>query len=100
MTRRRGDRVRAWRAARGPYTFKHALVQEAAYDSLLKRTRELHGRVGDAILAASGDAADEQSEVLALHFTYGERYPEAWRFARLAGRCVRRRSASAAASSW
>ncbi len=30
------------------YTFKHALVQEAAYESLLKRTRQqLHGRVVD-----------------------------------------------------
>ena len=34
------------------YTFKHVLVQEAAYESLLKRTRrELHGRVVDVILA-------------------------------------------------
>lgn len=53
MTRRRGDRVRAWRAARGTHTFKHALLQEAAYDSLLKRTRELHGRVVDVLVAES-----------------------------------------------
>ncbi len=32
------------------YTFKHALVQEAAYESLLKRTRQqLHGRVVDVL---------------------------------------------------
>src|SRR5262245_44391839 len=32
------------------YVFKHALVQEAAYESLLKRTRQrLHGRVVDAL---------------------------------------------------
>jgi len=29
-------------------------VQEAAYDSLLKRTRELHGRVVDVLVAVSG----------------------------------------------
>src|SRR5215475_206843 len=32
------------------YTFKHALVQEAAYGSLLKRTRQqLHGRVAEIL---------------------------------------------------
>ena len=35
------------------YTFKHALVQEAAYESLLKRTRQqLHGRVVDVLRRA------------------------------------------------
>src|SRR5262249_56160180 len=33
------------------YTFKHALVQEAAYGSLLKRTRQqLHGRVVEVLV--------------------------------------------------
>jgi predicted ATPase len=46
------------------YTFKHALVQEAAYESLLRRTRqELHGRVFDA-LAVGPTAAPE---LLARH---------------------------------
>jgi hypothetical protein len=36
------------------YTFKHALVQEAAYESLLKRTRQqLHGRVVDVLRSGS-----------------------------------------------
>ncbi len=34
------------------YTFKHALVQEAAYESLLKRTRQqFHSRVVDVLRA-------------------------------------------------
>src|ERR1700734_2344800 len=36
------------------YTFKHALVQDAAYDSLLKsRRQELHGKIARAIEAQS-----------------------------------------------
>src|SRR5215470_13446096 len=32
------------------YTFKHALVQDAAYDSLLRRRREeLHGKIASAV---------------------------------------------------
>jgi class 3 adenylate cyclase len=46
------------------YMFKHALVQDTAYESLLKaRRREVHGRITDA-LAAAGDPSPE---VIALH---------------------------------
>jgi tetratricopeptide (TPR) repeat protein len=51
------------------YWFKHALVQEAAYESLLKSARaELHGRVAESIerTAVSGREAD--AAVLAMHF--------------------------------
>jgi predicted ATPase len=59
------------------YTFKHALVQEAAYESLLKRVRQqLHARVCDA-LAANGDGAPAQFEVLAHHAERAGRVDEA-----------------------
>ncbi len=42
------------------YTFRHALVQEAAYESLLKRTRQqLHAKVAD-VLAADENAGPER----------------------------------------
>ncbi len=45
------------------YTFKHALIQEAAYESLLKRTRQqLHARVARAIEATA------DPEVTARHY--------------------------------
>jgi class 3 adenylate cyclase/predicted ATPase len=70
-------------AARSPgalaaFGFRHALVQEAAYQSLLRRERRiLHGRVADA-LAAAGEAAPETPpELLAHHFTEAGRAEQA-----------------------
>ena len=52
------------------YTFKHALVQDAAYDSLLKsRRQELHGRIARAIEERFPNLASTQPEVLAHHLT-------------------------------
>jgi class 3 adenylate cyclase len=51
----------------GTYQFQHALMQEAAYESLLRRDRRnAHGRVADA-LAAAPDHAQARPEVLAVH---------------------------------
>ena len=50
------------------YTFKHALVQEAAYESLLKRTRrQLHSHVVDVILAQFPERAAAEPELVARH---------------------------------
>jgi tetratricopeptide (TPR) repeat protein len=47
------------------YTFKHALIQDAAYQSVLKRTRAtLHGRIAEALENDSSIAP----EVVARHF--------------------------------
>ena len=49
----------------GSYRFKHALIRDAAYDSLLKSRRQaLHRRAADALLAA-----DAEPEAIAHHFT-------------------------------
>ncbi|MGB8362557.1 MAG: adenylate/guanylate cyclase domain-containing protein [Acidimicrobiia bacterium] len=41
----------------GTFGFKHALMQEVAYDTILKRTRrELHGRVADHFIETGGNA--------------------------------------------
>ncbi|MGA9725688.1 MAG: AAA family ATPase [Candidatus Binatus sp.] len=50
------------------YSFKHALVQEAAYESLLKRTRrQLHGRVVEVLLAQFPERAAAEPGVMAQH---------------------------------
>ncbi|UCH48672.1 MAG: AAA family ATPase [Betaproteobacteria bacterium] len=52
------------------YTFKHALVQDAAYDSLLKKRRqELHGMIAKAIEEHLPQSKDTEPEVLAQHLT-------------------------------
>jgi len=50
------------------YVFRHALVQEAAYASLLKQDRRaLHRAAAEAILAQHPDREGELASVLALH---------------------------------
>jgi class 3 adenylate cyclase/tetratricopeptide (TPR) repeat protein len=47
------------------YRFKHALIQDSAYDSLLKsRRKTLHRRAADALIEAN-----EEPEAVAHHFT-------------------------------
>jgi class 3 adenylate cyclase/predicted ATPase len=52
------------------YTFKHALVQDAAYATLLRGPRQaLHARVADALDQLSPDVVERQPELLAHHLT-------------------------------
>jgi len=52
------------------YTFTHALVQDAAYDSLLKAKRlDLHARIADVIEADFTERVDKKPEWLAHHRT-------------------------------
>jgi predicted ATPase len=52
------------------YTFKHALVQDAAYDSLLRRRRqELHSRIASVIEERWPHTAATEPELLAHHYT-------------------------------
>jgi predicted ATPase/class 3 adenylate cyclase len=59
-------------AARDPeleYSFRHALTQEAAYNSiLLKRRRELHRRVGETMETLFTGQLEEQASRLGYHF--------------------------------
>jgi TOMM system kinase/cyclase fusion protein len=51
------------------YLFKHALIQEAAYQSLLKHTRQqYHQRIAQVLAARFPDTAEIQPELLAHHF--------------------------------
>jgi len=52
------------------YSFKHALVRDVAYDSLLKRQRrELHARVADEIELQLPEIANREPSYLAHHLS-------------------------------
>jgi predicted ATPase len=51
------------------YTFKHALIQETAYQSLLKRTRQqLHARVAQVLEERFPERVVSEPEVIARHY--------------------------------
>ena len=55
------------------YIFKHALIQEVAYDSLLfSRRKEIHKKIGQTIENIYEDRLEEFYEMLAYHFDHGE----------------------------
>jgi class 3 adenylate cyclase/tetratricopeptide (TPR) repeat protein len=61
---RRGDPPEA------VYSFKHALVRDAAYESMLKsRRQQLHGQIARAIEDGFPEVVNSEPEVLARHFT-------------------------------
>jgi tetratricopeptide (TPR) repeat protein len=52
------------------YLFKHALVQDAAYGTLLREPRRaLHGRIAETLEGRFADIAETQPELLARHCT-------------------------------
>jgi predicted ATPase len=52
------------------YLFKHALIQEAAYESLLKSTRQqYHQRIAEVLEARFPAVVETQPELVAQHYT-------------------------------
>jgi TOMM system kinase/cyclase fusion protein len=52
------------------YRFKHALIQEAAYQSLLRSTRQQqHQRIAEVLEARFPETCETQPELLAQHYT-------------------------------
>jgi predicted ATPase len=52
------------------YTFKHALIQDTAYASLLKSTRQqYHQRIAQVLEAQFAETAEIQPELVAHHYT-------------------------------
>lgn len=63
------------------YIFKHAVIQDVAYNSLLKeRRRELHRAVGAAIEELYPDRLADHYQELAHHFVIGEDWAKAFEF--------------------
>ena len=80
------------------YTFKHALIQDAAHESLLKsRRRVLHSDIARVLVGASAAGTDIRPEFIAQHFTEAGLLPEAVDWWATAGEQAGQRSANAEA---
>lgn len=76
------------------YLFRHWLVQDAAYGSLLKQERrELHRRVGNALEALYPERRSDLAAVLALHFEQAGDKQKAIDYLLAAGRYALERNA-------
>jgi predicted ATPase len=86
------------RPPRCTYTFKHALLEDALYGSLVKAKRQqFHGRIGEVLEAQFPQTAEAQPELLAHHFTEAALPAEAVGYWLKAGQRSRERSAFAEA---
>ena len=76
------------------YTFKHALIQDAAYASLLKSTRQhYHQRIAQVLEAHFPATVETQPELLAYHCTEAGLPEQAVHYWQTAGQCASERSA-------
>jgi class 3 adenylate cyclase/tetratricopeptide (TPR) repeat protein len=76
------------------YTFKHALTQQVAYETLLQERRHaLHAQIMEALEALSPERVAEQVERLAHHALRGEVWAKALAYCRQAGEKAVARSA-------
>jgi class 3 adenylate cyclase/predicted ATPase len=74
------------RRGRGRYQFRHALLREVAYASLLKRRRqEHHAKAADAIANRFSSLAAREPEVVAHHYTEAGAPAQALHYWRSAG---------------
>jgi predicted ATPase len=77
------------------YAFKHALVQDAAYGTLLRGARrELHARISSALEQQFPEIAQTQPEVLARHCSEAGLVDPAFVYWRRAGEQAVRRAAN------
>jgi class 3 adenylate cyclase/predicted ATPase len=77
------------------YSFKHPLVQDAAYQSLLKSKRQqLHARIADVLEKRLTEAGEIGPEVLARHLTEAGETKRAIHYWRRAGELAAGRSAN------
>jgi predicted ATPase len=76
------------------YLFKHALVQDAAYGTLLREPRRaLHARIAETLETQFAEIAESQPELLARHYTEAGLIEKAVSFWRTAGQRSLARSA-------
>ncbi len=76
------------------YSFKHALVQDAAYGTLLKsRRQQLHARIAQVLEEQFPETAETQPELLAHHCTQAGLVEQAVDYWHKAGRQAMARSA-------
>ncbi len=76
------------------YVFKHALVQDTSYESLLRdRRRKLHQRIAEVIEERFQHLINTQPELLAHHYTEATLYAESIKYWREASRVALERFA-------
>ncbi len=81
------------------YMFRHTLVQDAAYQSLLRsRRRELHRKIAEALEKRLGEGREAPAELLAHHFDEAGLVEPAVVFYRSAGERAEERFANAEAA--
>jgi len=79
------------------YTFKHALVRDIAYQSLLKsRRKQLHGQIARTLELKFPEVVTSQPELVAQHFSEAGLVEPAIRYWIKAGHLALNRSANAA----
>jgi class 3 adenylate cyclase/predicted ATPase len=77
------------------YTFKHALVQDAAYGAMLRGDKQqLHARIAEALESNSADRPLREPEILAHHFMEARQTERAVGYWLTAGERDARRSAN------
>jgi TOMM system kinase/cyclase fusion protein len=93
------DLVHRKRRLKNPaYLFKHALVRDAAYESMLKRSRqEVHARIARALVEKFPEVAEGRPDLLALHWEGAGQLMQAARCLHLAGLRAMQRGAHAEA---
>jgi class 3 adenylate cyclase/tetratricopeptide (TPR) repeat protein len=83
------------------YIFKHAVIQDVAYGSLLRERRKtLHRAVGSALEELYPDRIAEHYEELAHHFSQGEEWAKAFAYLAHSGDRAKDAGANQAALAW
>ena len=83
------------RPPRSRYMFKHALIQDAAYQSLLRRTRQqYHRQVAELFESNFADTVEASPELVAHHYSEAGLPAEAVTYWRQAGERAVQRSAN------
>ena len=69
------------------YIFKHALIRDAAFQSILNaRKRELHERIAEVLASRFPEVAETEPELLAHHYTEANLVDRALAYWRQGGR--------------
>jgi predicted ATPase len=82
------------RGQRSRYIFKHALIQDAAYQSLLRRTRQnYHRQIAELLEVQFPEIVETQPELVAHHYSEAGRTEQAIGYWQRAGQRASKRSA-------
>jgi predicted ATPase/class 3 adenylate cyclase len=69
------------------YTFRHVLMSDVIYSTILKKERrQLHGQVGEMLETLYSERIEDQVELLANHYRWSSRLDKALQYLVLAGK--------------